>query len=60
MSRALCIFGLAIAVLLLALFGLDLATKFPFGREAAVMDVGFVIAAGILGYLSWSTLREQA
>lgn len=59
MPKALCIFGMAASVLLLVLFGLDLATGFPFGREAATMDGGFVIAAGILGYLSWSTMREQ-
>jgi hypothetical protein len=59
MPKALCILGTAISVLLLVLFGLDLATTFPFGREAAVMDVGFVIASGVLAYVSFTTMREQ-
>lgn len=59
MPKALCIFATAISVLLLAVFGLDLATTIPFGRDPIAMDIGFLIAAGILGYLSWSSLREQ-
>jgi len=59
MPKALCILGTAVSVLLLVLFGLDLATSFPFGREAVAMDVGFLISAVILGYLSFTTLREQ-
>ena len=58
MPKALCIFATAISVLLLAVFGLDLATSIPFGRSL-MTDIGFLIAAGILGYLSWSALREQ-
>jgi len=59
MPKALCILGTAISVLLLVIFGLDLATKFPFGRESAVMDVGFILASGVLAYLSFTTMREQ-
>lgn len=65
MPKALCISGMAVAGLLLLLFGLDLSTAllldggFPFGGVSKSMDAGFVVAAGILGYLSWSTLREQ-
>jgi uncharacterized membrane protein YuzA (DUF378 family) len=59
MPKALSIFAMAISVLLLAVFGLDLATKIPFGRDPMLMDIGFVIAAAILGYLSWCTFREQ-
>jgi len=59
MPKALCIVGTAISVLLVALFGLDLATRYPFGRAAVVMDIGFIIAAAILGYLSFITMREQ-
>jgi hypothetical protein len=59
MPKALCFFGIAVAVLLLLLFGLDLAMEIPFGRESIAMDVGFILCAGALGYISWSTLREQ-
>jgi hypothetical protein len=59
MPKALCFFGIAVAVLLLLLFGLDLAVEIPFGRESKAMDVGFMVCAGALGYISWTTLREQ-
>ncbi len=65
MPKALCIAGIVVAGLLLLLFGLDLTTSllldggFPFNGVNKIMDIGFVISAGILGYLSWSTLREQ-
>jgi hypothetical protein len=60
MPKALCILGLVISVLLLLVFGLDLLTSIPFGREAMVMDIGFLVAAVILGYLSFTTMREQS
>ncbi len=59
MPKALCIFGAVVAVLLLLVFGLDLALKVPFGRASTMLDIGFVVSGGILGYLSWATLREQ-
>jgi hypothetical protein len=58
MSKALCIFGMVISALLVAMFFLDLATSFLRANSKA-MDIGFIIAAGILGYLSWVTFREQ-
>jgi hypothetical protein len=51
--------GMVIAILILLLFLLDLAVKFPFQRISLWMDVVFVICAVGLGYISWSTLREQ-
>ncbi len=65
MPKALCVAGMVVAGLLLLLFGLDLSTAFllesafPFGGVSLAMDGGFVVSAGILGYLSWSTFREQ-
>jgi hypothetical protein len=59
MPKALCIVGTVIAALLLLVFGIDLALKFPFGRQPWWMDLGFAVCAGILGYLSWTALREQ-
>jgi hypothetical protein len=58
MPKALSISGLAVASCLLLLFGLDLALGFPFGKASMPMDVGFVVCALILGYMSWSTFRE--
>ena len=59
MAKALTISGMIVAVLLLLLFGLDLALKFPFGRANMTMDIIFVVCALILGYLSWTVLKEQ-
>ncbi len=59
MPRALSISGIVVAILLVLVFGLDVTPlSFPFGGASTFMDVGFIIAAAILGYLSWSTLRE--
>jgi hypothetical protein len=59
MPKVLCLAGMVIAILILVLFLLDLALKFPFQRINTLMDVVFVICAVALGYVSWSTLREQ-
>ena len=59
MPKALCILGMAISVLTLLFFGLDIAAGFPFGGVSTIMDGGFILCAIALGYLSWSTFREQ-
>lgn len=58
MARGLTILGMVVAVLLLILFSLDLAVKIPFRRASTLMDVSFLICALVLGYMSWSTMRE--
>jgi biotin transporter BioY len=50
---------MVVALLIFSLFGLDLAIKVPFNRVNIPMDVGAVVCAGILGYLSWATYQEQ-
>jgi hypothetical protein len=57
MPKGLSISGMVVAGCLLLLFGLDLALKWPFGRIMP-MDVGFVISALVLAYMSWSTFKE--
>ncbi|MEE8452199.1 MAG: hypothetical protein V3R99_09800 [Thermoguttaceae bacterium] len=59
MSKALCYIGIGVAGLLLLVFGLDLAIGVPFNKASLVMDIGFVVCSAVLGYLSWTTLREQ-
>lgn len=59
MPKALCLIGAVVAALLLLVFGLDLGLGFPFGRNSPTMDVGILLCALALGYLSWATLREQ-
>jgi hypothetical protein len=58
MGRALCIFGLVAAAFLLVLFGADIATG-ALQLGSMVVDIVFLICALIIGYLSWTTLREQ-
>ncbi len=59
MSKALCYIGIGVAGLLLLVFGLDLAIGVPFHGASMVMDIGIVVCSLVLGYLSWTTLREQ-
>lgn len=58
MPKAMTFGGMAVAGLTFLLFGLDLAVGFPFGRANMLIDIGFVICAAILGYLSWSAYRD--
>ena len=58
MSRALTIFGMVVAGLMAFVFSFDLALGFPFDRADKTMDICFLLCAGILGYLSWATMRE--
>ena len=60
MSKALTLVGMVIAILLVLLFGLDLALpQFLFGRVSVIMDGGFIVCGILLGLLSWTTYREQ-
>ena len=59
MPKALCLTGMVIAIVVLLLFLLDLILKVPFQRASPIMDVVFVLCAGALGFISWTTYREQ-
>jgi hypothetical protein len=59
MPKALCLVGTVVAVLLLLVFGFDLAIGFPFRRVSLPMDIGFLLCSLALGYASWTTLKEQ-
>ena len=59
MPKVLTIFGMVVAGLIVLVFGFDLALEFPFHSASLIMDICFVIGALILGYLSFSTFREQ-
>lgn len=58
MVKGLCIGGLVIASVLLLFFALDLFSAIPFGKANTMMDIAMIVVAVILGYLSWSSLRE--
>ena len=59
MPKALCLVGTVVAALLLLVFGFDLALGFPFHRASLTMDIGILLCAIGLGYVSWTTLKEQ-
>jgi hypothetical protein len=65
MQKALALFGLLVALALMAIFGMDVAmgdpkagTGWPFLGFSKAMDIGFIIAAVILAYISFATFRE--
>jgi len=58
MSKAMTIVGMVVAGLVGLLFGADLILGFPFEGYSMTMDIGVLLAAGLLGYLSWSAMRE--
>jgi hypothetical protein len=62
MPKALCWSGLVIAILVLALFFFDLvvpSTMAPFQKSSVLLDILFILCAIALGYISWTTLKEQ-
>jgi len=58
MPKAFCMAGAAVAILLLLVFGADLAVQIPFGRQSMLMDIGIIICSGILAYMSWSAYQQ--
>lgn len=58
MAKGLTIASMVIAILVLVLFGLDLALQIPFRRASIMLDVVFVLCALGIGYISWATFRE--
>lgn len=58
MARGLTIAAIAIAVLMLVLFGLDLAIGVPFGKQSMLLDISFLVCGLVLGLLGISTWRE--
>jgi hypothetical protein len=60
MPKLLTITGMVVAALLVIMFGLDLAVGIPFSKAGGwLVDLLFLLCAGMLGYMSWSTYREQ-
>jgi hypothetical protein len=60
MPKALCMVGMGVAILLILLFLLDLIVGIPFGRASMLMDVLMILCALLLGFVSWTTYKEQA
>jgi len=58
MFKAMTIAGLAVSGLVGLIFTLDWIVGIPFSTADWRMNLGALIAAVILGYLSWSSMRE--
>lgn len=58
MAKALTIGGMIVAGLTIVAFGLDMIIAFPFQGANTMIDIGFVIAGLILGYLSWNAFSD--
>ena len=62
MPKALCLMGMVVSILIFLIFLLDLVLPRDwafFQKGQWGLDIIFVVCAAGLGYLSWSTLREQ-
>lgn len=66
MPKALCLTALVISILVFLLFFSDLLLSYvgadnvaPFRGANPTIDIVFSICAGILGFLSFLTFREQ-
>jgi len=57
MSKNMVFGSLAVAVLVLVMSILDLALKMPFGGQM-VMDILYILGAGIVLYLGWDAIRD--
>ena len=58
MAKAMSIFGMVVAALLLLAFGLDPLLGIPFGGANLLMDIAFAVCAAILGYMSYDAFRS--
>jgi hypothetical protein len=58
MSKALCLSGIAIALLLLVLFAMDLTLGIPFNKADTLMDIIFMVSSAGLAVISWLTLKD--
>jgi membrane associated rhomboid family serine protease len=59
MGKAMTIGGMVVAAIVFLMFLLDIFLGIPFGTGMNSMHIGALIASAILGYVSFSTFREQ-
>lgn len=63
MPKILCLLGLVVAGLIGLLFLVDLIMSFAssggiFSYPSLMMDIAFIAAASMLGYLAWTAFKE--
>lgn len=66
MPKALCLIGLVLAFLVFLIFALDLilglsgmVAQAPLRYASLPVDIIFMVGAGALAWIAWSTFREQ-
>lgn len=59
MPKIMTIIGIILSSLMVLVFTIDLVIGFPFLKADMMMDITFIICGGVLGFLSWATMREQ-
>lgn len=59
MPKIMTIIGIILSALMVLVFGIDLALGIPFLKASMKMDITFMLCGGLLGYLSWATMKEQ-
>jgi hypothetical protein len=59
MPKIMTIIGIILSALMVLVFGVDLAFGIPFLKASMMMDITFIICGGVLGFLSFATMREQ-
>lgn len=62
MPKVLCMTGIVVSILVFCVFLIHLVMPgsfFPTNFASRLMDVVFIVCALILGFISWTTLREQ-
>ncbi|MBM3999485.1 MAG: hypothetical protein FJ297_08110 [Planctomycetes bacterium] len=62
MPRVLCLAGIVVSILVFIIFVLHLVVQFSFApstTSSLMMDIVFIICSLGLGFLSWTTFREQ-
>lgn len=63
MPRLLCLTGIVVSLLVFLLFTVDLIMSLVGGTgifwyPSLLMDIMFIVCAGLLGYLAWTAMRE--
>jgi hypothetical protein len=67
MEKWMCLGSLAVAVIFILVFIVDFVVGMPFGNGKPgyddspfmLVDIGGILAAGVLGYLGWNAFREN-
>lgn len=59
MIKVLCITSMVLGLLMVVVFGIDLAIGLPFGRPSVGLGACFITGGVILAYMGWSLQREM-